>query len=195
MHNIEYFTYKENVDKKKVISYLNDYVARQDRQEGCSGLYRDIRWLDVECDTYEEAIKYIENHDRGDYDNLAVKYKNYANVEIKPAKACESLKIKIAELTEKKRAYETQHGVHNFKSSYIGCSRCGSKINREYLKGNRCPVCGEDLRGKTTLDTLKRYDERIKEATEALKEEQLKNKKKHEKKAKTEWIVKIEYHT
>lgn len=195
MHNIEYFTYKENVDRRKVVNSLNDYVAHQDWQEGCGGLYRDIRWLEVELGTYEDAIKYIESHDRGDYDNLAVKYKSYANVEIKLTKACENLKTKIADLTEKKRTYETQHGVHNFKSSYIGCSRCGSKVNREYLKGNRCPVCGEDLRGKTTLDTLKRYDERIKEANEALKEEQLKNQKKYEKKAETKWVVKIEYHT
>ena len=155
MHNVEYFTYKENVDKRKVVNSLNDYVAHQDWQEGCSGLYRDI--------------KYIESHDRGDYDNLAVKYKSYANVEIKSTKACENLKTKIADLTDKKRVYETQHGVRNFKSSYIGCSRCGSKVNREYLKGNRCPVCGEDLRGKTTLDTLKRYDERIKETTGGMK--------------------------
>ena len=41
-HNIEYRTYKEDVDKNKVKNELDIYVAHADYGEGCSGLYNPI---------------------------------------------------------------------------------------------------------------------------------------------------------
>ena len=59
-HNIRYYTYGEKVDKKKVESDLSAFVAAEDWQEGCCGLPQPIRWLNVICNSQEEAEKYIE---------------------------------------------------------------------------------------------------------------------------------------
>ena len=56
-HNIRYYTYGEKVDKKKVESDLSAFVAAEDWQEGCCGLPQPIRWLNVICNSQEEAEK------------------------------------------------------------------------------------------------------------------------------------------
>lgn len=76
-HNIKYFEYKEDVDRKKVQANLDNYVAHEDWEEGCSGLDSPIRWIE-NCgvfDSYDEALEYIKSHDKGWYDSLAVRYK------------------------------------------------------------------------------------------------------------------------
>lgn len=57
-HNIKYFEYKEDVDRRKVQAELDNYVAHEDWQEGCSGLSSPIRWIES-CGvlgSYEDAL-------------------------------------------------------------------------------------------------------------------------------------------
>ena len=91
-HEIRHETYPENVDKKKVQAEWDDTVRHICWQEGASGLGRPIRWLDKVCGSYEEAEEYIQKQDKGWYDQLAVKYLDYGDVQ--PSK-------KVVELREK----------------------------------------------------------------------------------------------
>jgi hypothetical protein len=75
MHNIKYLSYHCSASKRQIEKRLNAYVAREDWEEGASGLPSPIRWIDKVFKTYDEAEAYIEGHDRGWYDCLAVKYK------------------------------------------------------------------------------------------------------------------------
>lgn len=196
-HNIQFFDYPENVNKKAVQAKLDDYVAHEDWQEGCSGLYNKIRWLDPICDSQEDAEHYIEAHDRKDYDCLAVRFR----VAAKTSSKLEQLQEKCRECN---RDYAVALAGDNYpatrKSEYIGCPSCGSKLNRKILakskKPNICPVCGTDLRPASLREReVARFAKAkaSKESTEkALKEE----KKKLAKASKTiRWLVKIEYHT
>ena len=73
-HNVEHYTYPENVNKTEVQAELDHYAAMQDWQEGCQGLYHDIRWLwDKVYSSYEEAEKAIEKLDNDDkrYDRIS----------------------------------------------------------------------------------------------------------------------------
>lgn len=57
-HNIKYFEYSEDVNRKKAEANINLYVAHEDYQEGCSGLASPIRWIES-CGvlgSYEEAL-------------------------------------------------------------------------------------------------------------------------------------------
>ena len=55
-HEVCHFTYPKNVNKAKVQKDLDNYVAHEDWQEGCTGLYHNIRWLDSKIyETPEEA--------------------------------------------------------------------------------------------------------------------------------------------
>ena len=74
-HNIRYLDYHCSVSKKAVQKSLDNYVAHEDYDEGAVGLPNPIRWIDHLCKNSDEAYEYIESHDRGWYDSLAVQYK------------------------------------------------------------------------------------------------------------------------
>lgn len=189
MHNVEYYTYNENVDKNNVQKELDAYVAYMDHQEGCSGLGGPIRWLSTEpiSANYDLAVKAIERNDQGWYDCLAVKY-------LEPErgfndKKLESLKAKSVALYD---AYQKKNSVWaaGLKAEYVGCKNCGSKIKREYIRSNNCPVCRAELRPTTTLNAVNAALERYKKARAACDEYANKHAKKM-----CKWLVKIEYHT
>lgn len=191
MHNIEYRSYDEKVNKDKVMKELDDYVAHEDWQEGCSGLYNGIRWLDVVLGSYDEAQEYIEKHDRGSYDNLAVRYRMADNGIL------ENRKYK--ELTERiKRLwkeYEDLDGaiyMRNAKSLLVTCSKCGSRISSQHWNRNTCPVCGTDFRSKTTLERIKAKYNAYKKVQGEREQYKSDYAKKH---GKLMWLVKFEYHT
>lgn len=75
-HNIKHLDYHCSVSKKQVEKRLNYYVAHEDYEEGATGLPSPIRWIDHLCKNRNEAMEYIESHDRGWYDCLAVQYKH-----------------------------------------------------------------------------------------------------------------------
>ena len=193
MHNIERYTYNENVDRKKVESELSTYVSHETWREGGGGLPSPIRWLDIVCSNYEKALQYIEDHDKGWYDQLAVKFREYPKLE--PSKTMISLDERRKNELSKKVEYAKAHSVSTFKAEYIGCPECGSKLKKALLRGENCPLCRAELRSKTTMETLKRYDNNVHELDEKIKAERLKMEQKNIAKASIKWLVKIEYHT
>ena len=78
-HNIMYSTYPENVNRKSVQAEWDDYVAHEDWQEGASGLVNPIEWHNITFNNEEDAREWIDNHDKGWYRQIAVKYKQYKN--------------------------------------------------------------------------------------------------------------------
>ena len=189
-HEIRHLEYADTTDKR-VISADADELATRDGDYH-HGLDKAIRFIDFICEDREKAYEYISSHDKGWYDNLAVKFREYPKCE--PTKALLTLKDRQKKEHEKRIAYEQAHSVASFKVEYIGCPHCGSKLKRTLLHGNSCPLCRTELRSKTTMDTLKRYEDNIKSLSKQILEEERKINKKNEKKAKIKWLVKIEYH-
>jgi hypothetical protein len=187
-HNIEHYDYAENASKEKIQKDLNTYVSHRTWQEGGHGIPK-IRWNDVVCESYEEAEKWIESHDSGWYDCLAVKYKEPVRDMVKPVKLVEIEK----KISETGTLYHQRSSVLYPKartSEFIGCQNCGSRLASKYLNTNFCPVCKTDLRPETTLKAIHSAKARWEKAQED-KEEYI---KKHSKKE-IRWLVKIEYHT
>jgi len=186
MHNIEHHVYPEKVDKKKVFEELNSYVEHECWQEG--GSLDRIRWEEYPIlESQKEAEKWIEEHDRGWYDNLAVRFKKPIRVE----------SAKLKELTEETKRTCKEYRDRSAKlyadtvtSTYIGCKSCGSKIARKYLKANNCPICHAELRPEHMLKSVaaafNKYSRAIKAENDYVN--------KHSKKEIC-WLVKIEYHT
>ena len=191
-HEIIHRSYKENVDKKQVEADLNNYVKQASWQEGSSGLLHPIRWYDNVCKNFDEAMEFIRQQDRGWYDQLAVKYREYPVIE--QSKTMLSLMERLNKEMDKMTAYSKAHSVQSFKVEYIGCPKCGSKLKRELLKRNGCPLCGAELRSKTTVDTLNKYAKNIKELSKKIEDERKKEDAKAIKKSTIKWLVKIEYH-
>lgn len=196
-HNIEFFTYPQNVDKKKVEAELNTYVAHADWLEGCSGLDKPIRWLDVLCDTEEKAHDYIKSHDRGWYDSLAVKF-YYFSREAAKSKSYVALQEKYTAAYAKWRERDSDICLSHQKADYVGCKNCGSRLNRAMLiqrfrtDANFCPICRADLRSPTVLQSIVAAKARC----EAIEKQLAVEQEKAAKAAKNiKWLVKIEYHT
>ena len=187
-HEVEYYTYRDkNLDKNKVQRNLEAYVERRCWEEG-GGLSGNIRWINEECEDYEDALQYIEEHDKGCYDQLAVKYRNYSNV-----KETQSLKkLKQQESTLYKKIHDIENKIHykDVKSAFVSCKKCGSKLSTKHIRSNYCPLCGNDLRPDTTLKTIKNYKKKMEDIQEKIRTEKIKQSKK----AEIYWLVKIEYH-
>ena len=189
MHQICYDNFPISTPKERIEKVLND---RAERDGDGGGLYARIRFVDLTFDSEEEAGKYIQANDTGWYDQLAVKYR--LQKDFKPSKALSNLKARVAKAHTEYNNLACNFHFANHKSEFIGCKRCGSKISLKYLRRNACPVCGFDMRPKTTLDKIEalklNYDELQKAAHDKEHEERMKSIKK----AETFWLVKTEYH-
>ena len=192
-HNIRHAVYPEDVNKKAVEAEWNERVRHICWEEGSGGLDRPIRWLDHICKDQDEAEEYIKSHDRGWYDQLAVRFREYPKVE--PSKTLENLRKRRAAESEKYSAYAKAHSVSSFKAEFIGCPCCGSKLKRELLRSEGCPLCRAELRSKTTIETLGRYSKNMCELDKLIGVEERKLKEMMVKKTTVKWLVKIEYHT
>lgn len=125
----------------------------------------------------DEASRYYREK------NTGVRYYDYEN--IKPSKKILDLKRRIEETKQKMQQYEAAHSVQSFKAQFVGCPNCGSKIAKDHISYNRCPLCHTELRSKTTMETLAGYREKIKDLEKKVKEEE----KKAKSKAEVKWLL------
>lgn len=193
-HNIRYAEYPENVNRKKVQADWDNYVRHEDWQEGANSLPGQIRWIENEIlGSEEEARAYINEHDNGWYDQIAVRFKE---IKVIKSKKYQELSEKLMELRKDFNKRNSVYYATTVKSEFVGCKFCGSKLASKYIQNtNKCPLCKSDLRSPTTLSSLERLSERIKEVEKLLREEKQKLNKKLENNTTIKWLVKIEYHT
>lgn len=188
MHNVEFKTYPEKVDKAKVKKELDHYVAMQDWQEGCKGLAHDIRWLDEKVySCYEEAEDAIGKLDKGWYDQIAVKY--YEPVAFMDEKR-QQLEQKRIKAMDEYHLRDLKVYPKTLTSAFHECKKCGSRLAVPHLQTNFCPVCKADLRPEYILKSIAAAEEKLKAANERLSDYIDKHSKKQ-----IYWLVKIEYHT
>lgn len=194
-NNIEMVTYSLNVDKTKIQEFWDDYVGSDDWQEDSGGLPNNINWVENRVfDTYEDAENYIKECDEKIYYNcMAVQYRDMPK-DI-TSKAMGALKERLQKESDKLNEYTKAHTVKAFKADFVGCAGCGSKLAKVRLLSDKCPLCGADLRGKTTLKTLARYENNIQELNKKIKEEEKKLTIKYANKAEIRWLCKVEYYT
>lgn len=76
-------------------------------------------------------------------------------------KKAEDLKRRIQETKDKAEKYAKDNSIHTHTSEFRGCKKCGSKLATKYVRGEHCPLCGNDLRSETVVKTLKGYQDKI----------------------------------
>lgn len=207
-HNIKFFDYPEDINKTQVQHSLDDYVAHEDWQEGCSGLCGNIIWLDSIANSYNDAIVILNdycNKQFSNYNQVAVRYKDVPNVPIVLTKKLKDLRTRLKSLEKKEQ--ELSQAIHykDCKSSTIACKSCGSRISSKYFGktvNNYCPICKADLRPSYITDRIKKYKDNIAKVSGKIAEEEARiiknNNDKIEKElsnAGTRWLVRIEFHT
>lgn len=175
----------ESYSKREIVDLVINHVAHSGDRYGTD----NVRFpTDKIFENREAAEQYINSIDKGWYDGIAVKYLDFSDV--KDSSKTKDLQEKINEVAAKKKEYVAAHSVKAQKAAYIGCPECGSKLNKERLRGESCPLCSTDLRAASTLERIASFDNRINEYRKKIKAEKEKDKKK----AKVMWLVKWEYH-
>lgn len=190
-HAINYIIVDKNADRAAVIADICEEVEHSAWQEG--GIYngtlkKSNHWHEgTVYDSEEDAREAISRFDNGWYDDHAVLFRDTSALE---SAATKRIAEQIAKTKEKKRDYVEANHVTSRKSTFIGCPHCGSKLSREHLKRDTCPLCGTDLRSETVRSRIEGLDEKRRELESRLVDE----KKKLAKKAPVKWLVKYEYH-
>lgn len=185
-HCVMHQTYPESWTERKITDDVIECVNSHGDRYGT----QSVRFPTTRVfENREAAEAYIEGADRGQfYGGIAVKFLDFSRVE--DNKKATELRQKIADTNKKQAEYIEAHSVGKQKVAYIGCRSCGSKLNREKLSGERCPVCHTDLRPASILERIASFQKRINEYDAKLKQEREKDKKK----ARVQWLVKFEYH-
>ncbi len=184
-HIVGYLEVSEKCNRTDVLSRIMEEAEREgDGYPGWVKWHEEVSPLE----NRDAAERWISDHDKGWYDDHAVRF--YSYYKAKQTKKMEEYQSKIKETRDKADKYVVEHSVRKQKAAYIGCGKCGSKIAEEYLRSEYCPVCRNDLRSKTTIDTLNGYEEKIKSLQQKIEEE----KKKQKDARVTLWLVKYEYH-
>lgn len=187
-HAIEYFTVN---DRKEIMRTAEEFAYyNTDRQENPSGSYHGDMTIhdDIICESYEEALEMIAKFDSGFYDDHAVQYKDKSV--LKPTKQMETLRARMHKNIEDKRDYAEKHSIRERKSEFAGCKKCGSKIATKYMRADRCPVCGNDMRAEYVIERLKKYDDDL----DKMRTQYAELEKNQKGKCPIRWLVKVEVH-
>lgn len=195
-HEVRLDDYPLTCNKEKIESEYNAAARIAGRAEGSSGLCKKIRWnnLATPLESREAAEKWIDDHDNGWYDQLAVTYYDYGNIDISSSAKFRDLEKRLHTEQEKAKKKESELYPATLTSEFIGCKSCGSRLKRVLLKKNTCPVCGTDLRPKIILKSLCSSEEKIKKLKNEYSLCEQKAKEKMKKKASVRWLVKVEWH-
>lgn len=186
-HAIDYITVEKKPDIMKAAQKYAYYNA--DPYENESRSYHGNMTIHNQiCDSYEDAMKFIERHDTGWYSDHAVQYKDKSA--LKPTKQMESLKERADKMAKDRAEYQEKHAIKNRKSEFAGCKKCGSKIAVKYMSGDKCPVCGNDLRAEYVIERVKKYNEDIYK----LDKQYAELKSRQNGKCPIKWLVKVEVH-
>lgn len=133
--------------------------------------------------SYEKAIECADSIDWERNYNVLIPFKDVDA--LKPSKKIINLKERLDKEKNKLVEYKDKTDCKNFKSKLISCPKCGSKINKDYIRNSYCPLCREDLRSDTTKKTIKRYENNIIYLTKEIQTE----KEKRSDKAKIKYLI------
>lgn len=184
MHNILYRTFGEKTPRNEITRTVLRIVQSNGDRYGTES----VNFYDRVFNNEDEAREWIDKND-GFYKGIAVKVYDFSAV--KNTQKIDDLQARIAENERKRSEYIKAHSVKSFKSQFIGCQCCGSKLNKDRLRNDRCPLCLTDLRAESTLERIKSFDAKRKDLEAKIAIERQKQKDK----AQIVWLVKFEYHS
>lgn len=166
-----------------------EVVRAQMWEEGGGGLPYPIHWYTEICKDYDDAERFIRDHDH-EYAQIAVRFHN--TEEAPRTKRIQYLEKKQSVLNQ---VYQELDGKPYYrpdtvKAKFITCKACGSKLSVAHLKRNTCPLCGHDLRPESVQKRIVQ----LKEAYAALNEKIRAERLRESKNAPLYWYVKTEIH-
>lgn len=168
---------------KKAMSDISERVRHEADLEEFPNMGTHIMPIREICpgevfDNFDDAEHYCMDEYTSWMRNYNVMVAFYDTKCVKTTKRLITLKERRENEISKLNNYAKEHSVSAFKASYVSCPKCGSKINKDYISNDRCPLCRTDLRSETTKKTLARYKENIKQIEKQIRTEEQKQKDK-----------------
>lgn len=184
-HAVNYKSFPAEKSVQEIADWVSETVCNSGDGYGTDS----IRELPGICQNYEEAKRRIADADVNSfYGGFAVKYRDVFSTE--DSATAEDLQRRAREMRKKHAAYGAAHSILQRKADFIGCPKCGSKLRRERLHAECCPLCGTDLRSPGVIARLLDLAEKARKLDEKYAAE----KQKSVANAKVRWLVKYEYH-
>lgn len=176
---------------KKDLAYAHDYIRSTVRNNGDTEEFPNlgenllpIVQRKIICKSYEEAEELADSLDWKGKNSLLIPYKDVGDRDIWTIKVNTIYLNIYHEENNLEKYIKRSRGCRNHKSKFVGCPRCGSRLNRKSISNDKCPLCGQDISSSTVKKTIKRYKNNIKEMKKELREE----KEKLAYKAKTKYL-------
>ncbi len=116
-------------------------------------IFKGLFFKEKICNTKAQALEYL----RSIPTSYAVKYK----IGIEPSPKMISLKKRLDEKEARLAAYSREQNEKKFKTDFVSCPHCRSKVNGSFITPPRCPVCGEDMRSDTAVKTIAALEETV----------------------------------
>ena len=172
-------------------SYAKNEIKEEIKRYGNIEEYPDlgndilpIVSIETVCKSLEEAEELADSLDwKGKY-SLLIPYKDVGDEDIWTIKVNTIYLNIYHEENNLEKYIKRTKGCRNHKSKFVGCPRCGSRLNRKSINNDKCPLCGQDISSSTVKKTIKRYKNNIKEMEKELRKE----KEKLSYKAKTKYL-------
>lgn len=176
----------KNVDKRIVEANANEEAMHEGWMEGSSGLNSKIEWReDLIFNSYNQAREFVEEESRKkSYLQIAVLFKD-----AKITKAMEKKKEQADNVFKEWEDLRKKDYFKDRKSKTVACSHCESRVNVKYVRFNKCPVCGTDLRSESVKERIENKRIKVNKLYDELNE--MKESPKH---YYLKWLIKYEYH-
>ena len=118
-----------------------------------------------------DALEYIEGHQQKWDRALGIRYKRSCGIVKSDVNKQKKLQLTSDryERNYSEMLMNIQSAFKKRKSKLVGCSHCGSRLNKEYVKINgsediKCPLCGNSLLSDTDHKRLANAHSKVKKA-------------------------------
>ena len=93
----------------------------------------------------------------------AVRFKHVALDQLEPTVTMGQIADRIRRMGEQRDKFEAEHSIHELSAKLVTCTNCESKIAKDFVEGEMCPVCGNDLRSPYIPEQIATYEKKIAE--------------------------------
>ncbi len=156
MHNGLTVSYPVSTPQAEIVTYVQNYVRSRGDRWGADG----VNFLTSEpiFENESKAYDFLMSKVDDCYGGYAVRYYDTSSVSTTRTKVID---IQIQKTIDKKAEWVLAHSIHNLKAKHITCAKCSSRLNKSYIKGEKCPLCYADLRSKAVLERIKGFEDKI----------------------------------
>ena len=124
-------------------------VAEGFTKREANHIFKGLVFKEKIFNTKNQALAYLKTVPT----TYAVKYK----IGIEPSPRMVSLKKRLDDKKARLEEYKNDQAMRKFRTEFVSCPVCRSKINSRYFTPPACPVCRCDMRAESVIHTCLLY--------------------------------------